>query len=429
MTSMAADVVVVGGGISGYASAAGAAARGATVILIEKEQQPAWEGSGRAQGSLRLQGRDAAELPLAQEAIERWKELGDEVDCELRFDGNIYLCDDPDELPTLRTLVADAHRAGLADVRLLDRDAAQEVLPLATGPFEAAMWSAHDGQCDPAKSTRAFAERARVRGVTTLSGTLARAIVERDGGVRGVQTSRGYVEAGAVVVTGGVWTPHLVRTVGVEVPIMPVTHGQAETEPTDLRFGPTIRAFGFGCRQRPDGRIVLSAGINARVEHWLTLAATRNVRLWATRYRGGRGNVRLRFDPALTLRQIRDRARLSTAHIPVATEPPAPNRADVDAALAALNRAMPAFAGLRIAKYWSGLLDMSPDGLPIIDHEAGPDGLVFVTGLSGHGLALGPVVGEITADLALEGTTARPIHPFRLARFREGRVALPSKMI
>ena len=118
MTSLAADVVVVGGGISGYAAAAAAAARGAQVILVEKEQQPAWEGSGRAQGSLRLQGRDAAELPLAREAIERWKELGDEVDCELRFGGNIYLCDDPDELPTLHTLVKDAHRAGLSHVRL-----------------------------------------------------------------------------------------------------------------------------------------------------------------------------------------------------------------------------------------------------------------------------------------------------------------------
>jgi glycine/D-amino acid oxidase-like deaminating enzyme len=67
--------------------------------------------------------------------------------------------------------------------------------------------------------------------------------------------------------------------------------------------------------------------------------------------------------------------------------------------------------------------------LPIIDHQAGPDGLVFVTGLSGHGLALAPVIGEITADLAVDGATARPIRPFRLARFREERVELPNKMI
>jgi glycine/D-amino acid oxidase-like deaminating enzyme len=231
------------------------------------------------------------------------------------------------------------------------------------------------------------------------------------------------------VVTAGVWTPHLMATVGVDVPIMPVVHGQAESSPTNVRIGPTLRAFGFGFRQRTDGRLVLSAGINARVEHRITLADTRNVRLWASRYRHNRGNVRLRFDPALTLRQVRDRDRLSTAHIPVATEPPAPRRADVDGALAALQRALPALTGVGIERYWSGLLDVSPDGLPIIDHRAGPEGVVFVTGLSGHGLALGPVNGEICADLALDGATERPIHPFRLARFSEERVPTPTKMI
>jgi glycine/D-amino acid oxidase-like deaminating enzyme len=202
-----------------------------------------------------------------------------------------------------------------------------------------------------------------------------------------------------------------------------------EPQQLGLRIEPTVRAFGFGFRQRPDGRLVLSAGLNSRVEHRVSLGSTRNALLWASRYRRNRGNGRLRFDRALTLRQLRERSRLSTGHISVATEPPAPGRADIDAALAALKQVMPAFAALRVDRYWSGMLDISPDGLPIIDHGAGPDGLVFVTGLSGHGLALGPVIGEITADLALDRTTTRPIRPFRLARFREERVELPNKMI
>jgi sarcosine oxidase, subunit beta len=424
-----ADVVFVGGGICGHAGAAAAAGRGASVALIEKESEPAWEGSGRAQGSLRLQGRHAAEFPLALESIELWKQLADGVDCELRIGGNVYLCDDPAELPALRALVDEAHGAGLAAVRLLSPDEAREVVPAATGPCAAAMWSPYDGQCDPAKSTRAFAARAAGRGVTTLRDTLALRIVEDGGRVRGVQTSRGFVQARAVVVTGGVWTPHLVATVGVNVPIMPVAHGQAESTPSDVRVQPTVRASGFGFRQRPDGRLVLSAGLNARVEHRISLAATRNARLWASRYRANRGNLRLRFDQALTVRQLRDRSRLSTGHIPVATEPPAPRRTDLGAALLALAKVMPEFGGLRIDHYWSGWLDISPDGLPIIDAQAGPDGLVFVTGLSGHGLALGPVIGETTADLALDSATVRPIHPFRLARFREERVQLPDKMI
>ncbi len=75
------------------------------------------------------------------------------------------------------------------------------------------------------------------------------------------------------------------------------------------------------------------------------------------------------------------------------------------------------------------MIDMSPDGLPIIDGDVGAEGMVIVTGLSGHGLALAPVIGEIVADLALEGETARPVRPFRLARFREESVPAPEKMI
>src|SRR3954471_20551198 len=289
-----ADVVVVGGGISGQASAASAAARGARVVLVEKEPGPAAEGSGRAQGSIRLQGRHATEFPLAQESIELWKQLGDDTDLELRFGGNIYFCDDPGELPTLRSLVAEAHGSGLDDVQLLEPHEARQVVPAATGPFAAAMWSPYDGQCDPANATRAFAARAEAAGVTTLADTLALRIIERDGRVTGVKTSRGFVEGPAVVVTGGVWTPNLVGTVGVDVPIMPVAHGQAESVLTDVRVEPTVRAFGFGFRQRPDGRLVLSAGINARVEYRMNLGATRNAWLWGSRYRVNRDNVRLR---------------------------------------------------------------------------------------------------------------------------------------
>ncbi len=206
---------------------------------------------------------------------------------------------------------------------------------------------------------------------------------------------------------------------------MPVTHGQAETFPTDIAIGPTVRAFGFGFHQRPDGRLVLSAGIDSRVQHRLTLRSTRDARLWASRYRVNRGNVRLGLDPADAPPAARSRA---TVHRPHSgrhrAASAAPRRRRRRPRHAPARHA--GSAGLRIGRCWSGLLDISPDGLPIIDRI---NGIVFVTGLGGHGLALGPVTGEITADLALDGATPRPIHPFRLARFREDRVELPDKMI
>lgn len=65
----------------------------------------------------------------------------------------------------------------------------------------------------------------------------------------------------------------------------------------------------------------------------------------------------------------------------------------------------------------------------MIDGQAGPEGLTIITGLCGHGLALGPVLGEIAADLSLAGGTTRPIEAFRLGRFTSGSVANPEMMI
>ncbi len=70
---------------------------------------------------------------------------------------------------------------------------------------------------------------------------------------------------------------------------------------------------------------------------------------------------------------------------------------------------------------------MTPDGLPVID-TAGPHGLTLIAGLSGHGLALGRVLGEIASDLSLDGHTQRPIDSFRLDRFSE-KVASPQLLI
>jgi len=63
-----------------------------------------------------------------------------------------------------------------------------------------------------------------------------------------------------------------------------------------------------------------------------------------------------------------------------------------------------------------GLIDKTPDALPVIEATPEVDGLVVATGFSGHGFCLGPITGEILADLAMEGSTRHPIAPFARAR-------------
>jgi sarcosine oxidase subunit beta len=93
----------------------------------------------------------------------------------------------------------------------------------------------------------------------------------------------------------------------------------------------------------------------------------------------------------------------------------------VQATLAYAIRAIPALEGLRIAQVWGGLLDLTPDALPVLQRPSGIDGLVIGAGFSGHGFCLGPVTGQILADLAVHGSTELPIDAFQIERFAEKR--------
>ena len=101
----------------------------------------------------------------------------------------------------------------------------------------------------------------------------------------------------------------------------------------------------------------------------------------------------------------------------------------MQSALAKLQGVLPGLDGAKIGRYWGGLVDMTPDGLPVIDGGAGPQGLTIITGLCGHGFTLGPVLGEIASDLSLDGVTSRPIEEFRLSRYSDGNVGKPEMMI
>jgi glycine/D-amino acid oxidase-like deaminating enzyme len=410
-----ADAVVVGAGICGVTAAEALAGQGAHVVVVEKEPGPGMEQSGRAQGAIRVQGRESAELPLAMESLEIWRGVAEDGDeFELRFGGNLYLCTSEDEVRQAAELRDTAHANGLTDVRLLAPKEAREIVPAATGEFTVAMWSPGDAQCSPRAATEFFAKRAAAAGARFSYSTLATRIIESGGAVRGLATSRGTIDAPTVVVTGGIWTAELAATAGVQVPVMPVALSQCETEPVEPLIGPTLRCFEFGARQRPNGQLSMSAGMNTIVDHYLSLASLRHVRLWTRRYLANRKAIRLHVDwrRPFTARSVEREA----------------NRALMDASLEAAGRMIPRLRDVRITRYWAGVVDMSPDGLPILDGNTGLEGLVVVTGLSGHGLALGPAIGRIAADLATEGRTDRPIDAFSLQRF-EGDTPIPKKLL
>ena len=71
-----------------------------------------------------------------------------------------------------------------------------------------------------------------------------------------------------------------------------------------------------------------------------------------------------------------------------------------------------------IKSFWGGLIDLTPDALPVIDHLSDCEGLIVTSGFSGHGFGIAPAVGGIVSDLVLNKKTRLPIDPFSFHRFQ-----------
>jgi oligopeptidase B len=107
---------------------------------------------------------------------------------------------------------------------------------------------------------------------------------------------------------------------------------------------------------------------------------------------------------------------------------PAPNPAKVNRSLQELRRLYPALGELQVTRSWAGYIDATPDAIPVIG-EAGPSGLVVATGFTGHGFAMGPIVGRLVAELITDGKPSIDLRAFRFSRFAEGAVGKPRSVL
>ena len=96
---------------------------------------------------------------------------------------------------------------------------------------------------------------------------------------------------------------------------------------------------------------------------------------------------------------------------------PAPNQHDLRFARQELVRAFPAFASMQVAGSWGGMIDVTPDGVPVIGAIDAVPGFHLASGFSGHGFGIGPGAGRLMADLVTGATPIVDPAPFRFSRF------------
>ncbi len=369
-----ADVIVIGGGITGTAAAETLGREGYRVTLLEKSGIAAM-ASGWTLAGVRQSGRDPAELPLAKAAVAIWAGLNARLgaDVEYRRKGNLRLARTPAEVEVIRDLVASQTAQGLDLTFLPDNAAVRAVAPAVSGHVLAASFCPTDGHANPVKATRAFAASAIRHGVTIREGVAARAIRVANGRVAGVETGDGFFPAASVIVAAGVNTPALLKPLGLDLPLSVKIVSVVQSEPVAPCFDQVFGVANADCagRQQVDGRFRFTNGLG----DWPGDAAR-----WTS--------------PALM-----------------------PAREDVDALVRRVAHVLPVVGETKIARTWGGLIDLTPDALPVIDTPAGIEGLVVAAGFSGHGFCLGPVSGQLAADLALGRAPGLDIAPFRLERF------------
>lgn len=340
-------------------------------------------------------------------ANRRWRSLEDETDESFDWvqGGNLALSG-PDAADRYRDWAELGRGHGL-DTRLIDQDEVRELVPGLRFPHAAAMYTSTDGHVDPLSATRAVGRAAQRGGATVVSDCRVLGIERRGHRVTGVRTEQGVVSAGTVVCAAGAESRWLLRTAGVRLPQNLIRGTVALTEPAEPVATTSVWAPGLAFRQRPDGRFVISTGGGGDVD--LTLDTLVQAPLFLGVFGHNFRRMRLRLNGAMW----RDlRRRLTGSNEPYE---PRPTRALAERSLLRFREAMPGLRGLRLERVWAGMIDGTPDGLPVLDRLSQPDGLVVATGFSGHGFGLAPAVGDAVSGLVTGRGAGYDLRPFRFA--------------
>lgn len=412
------DLAIIGGGIVGCAAAFWAAEQGFRVALIEKGRI-AGEQSSRNWGWVRRMGRDAAEYPLGIESLRIWDTLQQRTghDTGFRRTGIVYTAQTDAEMAWIESVAQDAETFGIGARRLTEAQL-QAQFPGGTVPARAGLLTADDGRAEPALAAPALAKGARAKGAAILTNCAVRDIETKGGRVSAVLTERGRIPCGAAILAGGAWSRLFLGNLGVSLPQLRVRGSVMRTEP--LEGGPKY-ALGngqFGIRPRLDGGYTISRRGRAKVQ--ITPDSFRLLPHFMKSLKEHRGEVSLTLDRGLWDGLITPRHWSADSVTPFEkcrVLDPEPRHAMLDQALRAVTKVFPAFRDVKIAEKWGGIIDVTPDAVPVIDHAAAIPGLVIATGFSGHGFGIGPAAGQLASELALnQPLTVDPI-PFRLSRF------------
>jgi sarcosine oxidase subunit beta len=369
----AADVIIVGGGLMGAATAFFLRKRGRSVILLERGLV-GQQASGTNFGNVRRQGRYFAQLPLSNRAREIWGRLPELIGEDVEFlpSGHLRVGYRPEHIESMEAYAEGAKPYGLA-LELLSANMLRRRFPFLGPDAIAGSYAPHDGHANPRLAAPAFARAATRAGATIIENAEVLSI-DKHGEDFHVATADGRIwRAPAVQISAGAWGARLSARFGEPVPSTTKGPQMAVTEPVSYSLEPVLGVSSkevrevIYLRQVKRGNIVIGGTGHGPVDL---------------------DTIRAKVDPLVTLHQFSQ-----------------------------LRRLVPAMAALRIIRVWSGIEGYIEDDLPIMGPSSRIPGLFYAFGFCGAGFQLGPGVGDVMAELIDTGSTSTPITAFDIGRF------------
>lgn len=370
------DVVIIGGGIHGLATAYYLATNhGIDRVAVLEKGYIGGGGSGRNTAIIRSNYLTPEGSRFYDRSVHLYERLSDDLNFNIMFEqrGHMTLAHSDASLRTMRWR-AEVNKLQGIDSEVIGPGEIKKLAPMIDTsrrvghPIEGALWHPPGGIARHDAVVWGYARGADTRGVHIHQQTEVTGIDVDAGRVTGVQTSAGSISTPVVVNCTAGWSSIISEMAGVRLPITTTPLQAAVTEPVQRFLHPVVVSgtLHVYVSQTARGELVFGAAVDPFTSY--------------------KTNGSLEFTEGLA------------SHI---------------------LELMPAVGKMRLLRQWAGLCDMTPDYAPII--SATPvDGFYVDVGWGTWGFKAGPVAGEQTAELIATGRTPELIAAFGYDRFREG---------